>query len=179
MGNAIEGEQGMGRQPVTELDERYSDGDTPIEWSEAVAALTAAELFWISTVRDDGRPHVTPLIGLWLDDALHFVTGVGEQKYRNLRGNQHVVMTTGVNTWAEGLDLVIEGSAVQVSDDERLQTIADGFVEKYGEVWRFHPQDGYFHHEHGLAAVFEIQPVTGYGYSKGSGGTHTRWRFGD
>ena len=67
--------------PSTRLDERFSDPETrPTSWSAARAALEAAELFWISTVRADGRPHVTPLVAVWLDDALHFCTGPGEQK---------------------------------------------------------------------------------------------------
>jgi len=46
----------------------------PVRW------LEDAELFWITTVRVDGRPHVTPLVAVWLDDAIHFATGAGEQQ---------------------------------------------------------------------------------------------------
>jgi Pyridoxamine 5'-phosphate oxidase len=77
--------------------------------------LEAAELFWISTVRADGRPHVTPLVAAWLDGAIHFHTGADEQKAANLRANPHVVLTTGCNRWNEGLDVVVEGEAVRVS----------------------------------------------------------------
>ena len=35
---------------------------------------------WLTTVRADGRPHVTPLVAVWLDDAIHFSTGPEEQK---------------------------------------------------------------------------------------------------
>ena len=53
--------------------------------------LETAELFWISTVRTDGRPHVTPLPAVWLDDVLYFCTGPGEQKAVNLAANAHVL----------------------------------------------------------------------------------------
>src|SRR6188472_4014151 len=71
--------------PVTELDARYGDPQaTPMSWPDAVAALDTAELFWLSTVRADGRPHVTPLLAVWHEGALHFCTGADEQKARNL-----------------------------------------------------------------------------------------------
>jgi nitroimidazol reductase NimA-like FMN-containing flavoprotein (pyridoxamine 5'-phosphate oxidase superfamily) len=58
------------------FDSRFSDpaaGPTP--WEDVVAALERAELYWLSTVRRDGRPHVTPLVGVWHDGAMHFSTG--------------------------------------------------------------------------------------------------------
>jgi hypothetical protein len=73
------------KQPVTELDTRFSDQDAvATDWEETRRALEEAELFWISTVRADGRPHVTPLVAVWLDDAIYFATGRGEQKAVNL-----------------------------------------------------------------------------------------------
>src|SRR5438034_6111175 len=108
-------------QPVTELDTRFSDPDAVATgWEETRRALESAELFWISTVRADGRPHVTPLVAVWLDDAIHFATGPGEQKAVNLRANRNVVLTTGCGQWERGLDLVVEGEAVQVTDKSVL-----------------------------------------------------------
>jgi hypothetical protein len=57
-------------EPVAELDERFSDdGVSATEWAEARRALESAETFWVTTVRSDGRPHVTPLVAVWHDDA--------------------------------------------------------------------------------------------------------------
>jgi nitroimidazol reductase NimA-like FMN-containing flavoprotein (pyridoxamine 5'-phosphate oxidase superfamily) len=64
--------------------------------------LKVAELFWISTVRTDGRPHVTPIVAVWADGAIWFSTGEGEQKFANLRANPRVVLTTGCNRWDRG-----------------------------------------------------------------------------
>jgi nitroimidazol reductase NimA-like FMN-containing flavoprotein (pyridoxamine 5'-phosphate oxidase superfamily) len=87
------------REPQAELDSRYSSEDaTAPAWSHADALLSAAELFWISTVRPGGRPHVTPLPAVWVGGALHFCTGPEERKARNLALNPHVVLTTGTNT---------------------------------------------------------------------------------
>jgi hypothetical protein len=69
------------RQPVaTELDPRFSSSSaSATPWTDAQRALTDARIYWITTVRHDLRPHVTPLIGLWIDDAFYFCTGPGEQ----------------------------------------------------------------------------------------------------
>jgi pyridoxine/pyridoxamine 5'-phosphate oxidase len=124
---------GMTSEPNGSLDSRFSDpaaGATP--WAEALHALEEAELYWLTTVRADGRPHVTPLIGVVADDAVHFCTGAGEQKARNLEHSDRVALTTGTNTWASGLDVVVEGVAVRVTDDEALRRLADGYVAKSG-----------------------------------------------
>src|SRR3954469_9984056 len=104
----------MNVNPTAEIDTRFSDPDAgPTPWSEALGALERAELYWISTVRSDGRPHVTPLIGVVEDGTVHFCTGLREQKARNLEHNAQVALTTGENSWARGLDVVVEGSAVR------------------------------------------------------------------
>src|SRR5262245_27224490 len=59
------------RQAVTTVARHFSsEGVAPVPWTEARSRLGAAEVFWVSTVRPDGRPHVTPLIAVWLDEAL-------------------------------------------------------------------------------------------------------------
>src|SRR4051812_4994453 len=99
--------------PRTEIDERFSDPEaTASPWAEAEAILEAAQLSWITTVRADGRPHTTPLVTVWLDGVLYFCTGAEEQKGVNLTHNPHVTVTTGCNTWDQGLDVVVEGEAV-------------------------------------------------------------------
>ena len=94
--------------------------------------LEQAEQYWLTTVRIDGRPHVTPLIGVAEDAAMHFCTELREQKARNLEHNSQVALTTGTNTWARGLDVVVEGAAVPVTDRDALQRLADGYEAKYG-----------------------------------------------
>ncbi|HEV2928369.1 MAG TPA: pyridoxamine 5'-phosphate oxidase family protein [Propionibacteriaceae bacterium] len=67
-------------EPVTDLGAFSSDGAVATEWAKALADLQGAEVYWLSTVRPDGRPHVTPLLGIWLDGALYFCTGPSERK---------------------------------------------------------------------------------------------------
>ena len=106
----------MEREPSTELTPFSSEDAVATPWDRGRGLLRDAELYWVTTVRPDGRPHVTPLIGVWWEGALHFTTGATERKGRNLAANPHCVLTTGVNTLADGLDVVIEGEAEQVTD---------------------------------------------------------------
>ena len=73
--------------PATELSAFSSPNATPTEWSQARDELAGAEVYWLSTVRRDGRPHVTPLLGIWLEGALYFCTGPNERKAKNLSAN--------------------------------------------------------------------------------------------
>ena len=97
-------------EPTTELDQRFSEpGAIATDWGEVRDVLASAETFWIATVRRDGRPHVTPLVAVWLDEALFFCTGPQEQKAVNLRDNQQVILSTGCNQWDAGLDVIVGG----------------------------------------------------------------------
>lgn len=167
-----------GTQPETRLDTRYSsETAAAAPWSAAEALLTSAELFWISTVRPDGRPHVTPLPAVWSQGALYFCTGPEERKARNLAENPDVVLTTGTNTWDQGYDVVVEGAAQRVTDDTRLRELAAAWEAKYGSFWHFEVRDGYFHHGAGRAVVFSVAPHTVFGFGKGEPFSQTRWRF--
>jgi general stress protein 26 len=164
--------------PTATLDPRFSDpAAVTTTWEDAQAALARAELYWLTTVRADGRPHVTPLIGVAHDGAMHFCTGLEEQKARNLEGNPRVALTTGVNTWADGLDIVVEGAAVRVTDAGALHALAAAYLAKYGEDWRFDVGDGVFTHgDGGAAGVFRIDPGKVIAFAKAPHG-QTTYRF--
>src|SRR5918999_2993609 len=156
-------------EPATTLDARFSDpGAVATEGDETRRVLETAELFWISTVRTDGRPHVTPLVAVWLDGAIHFCTGDTEQKALNLRTNPHVVLTTGSNSWDHGLDVVVEGDAVQVTDDATLQRLANAWRTKWDGRWQFDWRGGTFHHEVGEALVYAVAPTKVLAFGKGT-----------
>ena len=97
-------------------------------WGEQVAG---ADTFWISTVRPDGRPHVTRLIAVWHEEAIWFTTGPEERRARNLSHNAACILTTGRSDLSDGaLDVVLEGAAEQITDDAELQPVADAFATK-------------------------------------------------
>lgn len=146
--------------PVTQLDERFSDpGTQPTTWAAAREALEAAQLSWISTVRANGRPHVTPLVAVWLDGAAHFSTGATEQKAVNLAANPSVVLTTGCNTWDTGLDVMVEGMARRVTDRVTLERLAAAWRTKWDGSWQFEVTDEGFRHGPGQALVFAVEPT--------------------
>ena len=123
------------------IDPRYGNASaTAPPWDEIERLLFDAQLYWIITVRRDGRPHAVPLVGVWQDGAFAFCTGPEEQKQRNLDANQQVAVTTG-NTgaggWKVGKDIVAEGTALRVTAAEALQTLAEAWFAKYGEDWKF------------------------------------------
>src|SRR6266511_391667 len=118
----------MPRDLVTTLDARFSmDGAAPTSWPEARRVLEEAGTYWVTTVRRDGRPHVTTLQAVWDGDALHFLCGPTEQKTKNLEDNRSCILTTGCNDFDEGLDVVVEGEAVRITDDARLRVLAEAW----------------------------------------------------
>jgi uncharacterized pyridoxamine 5'-phosphate oxidase family protein len=166
------------KEPMVELEPQFSsDGATPTPWAEARERLAGAKVYWLSTVRPSGRPHVTPIAAVWLDDALYFCTGQTERKAKNLAQNTHCVITTGCDV-LEGLDLVVEGDAVRVTDEARLRRLADGYAAKYDQLFRFTVHDGAFYVEgsESEVLVYELAPTTVFGFGKGTF-SQTRWRF--
>jgi hypothetical protein len=156
-------------------------GATPTPWSAGRELVLAADTFWLSTVRRDGRPHVTPLIAVWHDDALWFATGPEERKAHNLAANPACVLTTGRSDLAPGgFDVVLEGTAEQVHDDAQLAPIAAAFAAKYGtHIWNWEVRDGAFTDVEygGRVLVFRLRPVRGLGFRKGDHFSQTTWCF--
>jgi nitroimidazol reductase NimA-like FMN-containing flavoprotein (pyridoxamine 5'-phosphate oxidase superfamily) len=165
-------------EPVTTLDSRFSDpAAAAADWDETRAVLEAAELFWICTVRADGRPHVTPLVAVWHEGAVHFCTGPTEQKAVNLGGNAHVILLTGCNTWDRGVDVVVEGDAVRVTDEAALERLAELWTHKWDGSWRYEVRGGAFHHDDGgTAYVYAVKPAKVLAFGKGTF-SQSRHRF--
>lgn len=164
--------------PVTEIDSRFSEpGAAATEWEQAQAVLESAQLSWLATVRADGRPHVTPLVAVWLDGAVYFSTGATEQKAVNLRANPHVTLTTGCNSWDAGLDVVVEGAAERVTGAEELERLAAAWREKWDGRWQYEVGAAGFRHEAGgEAVVFAVRPAKVLSFGKGNF-SHTRHMF--
>jgi general stress protein 26 len=154
---------------MTELDPPFSGPDvSATPWAEVRAVLESAQTSWVTTVRADGRPHVTTLVAVWLDDAIYFCTGPTEQKAVNIRGNQNVILTTGCNTWDTGIDVIVEGAATRVTDDAKLLLLAAAWRTKWNGQWQFEVVDGTFRHDggNGEAIVFEVVPTKILSFNK-------------
>lgn len=151
------------------LDGRYSDpGAIATPWEETAQVLADAEMFTLTTVRPDGRPHVVPLLALWDRGVLHVMTGLEEQKHRNLRHSPLVTVTTTTgNRFVEGLDVTVEGEARRVTDERRLEELAAAWPRRFGHSWQFEVRDGSFWHEPGEVRVFAIAPVVVRTFTRG------------
>ena len=154
--------------PTRRFDPRFGAPDAePAEWSDVHRLLGDAELYWLTTVREDGRPHVTPLVGVLADRAFHFVTGESEQKARNLEHSTAVAVTTGANAWKRGMDVVVEGEARRVTDAAALQRVKHAYDVKYGGEWVFEVGDGVFHHDEAQdVLVFRVEPAKVLAFAK-------------
>jgi len=109
---------------ITNLD-RY--GSPALPWSrphDLLAGSTTSpqpyNSFFLGTTRPDGRPHVAAVGALWLDGDLYFTSGAETRKARNLAANPACTIAVGL----EGVDLVLEGEAIRVTDRPTLERVA-------------------------------------------------------
>ena len=70
----------------------YGRATHTIPWADVQARLEAATAYWLSTVRRDGRPHVVPLDGIWVDDVWWYGGAPDTVHIRSVESNPHVVM---------------------------------------------------------------------------------------
>lgn len=133
-------------------------------WSDAVERLAAARNYWICTSRRDGRPHASPVWGLWLDDAVWFSTSRESLKGRNLARDPRAVVHL-----ESGDDVVIlEGEAEDVRDLEARERFADAYEPNYG--FRPDPAAG--------SAVYRLPPRVAQTWDERDyPSTATRWVF--
>jgi general stress protein 26 len=163
-------------EPSAQLNEGFSrPGATAPPWSEVAAVLAASEMFWLSTVRRDGRPHVTPLPAVWADGRVWFCVGSREQKARNLQSSPGCILAAGANQFRSGLDVVVEGTAVRVTGNEQLRRLAAMWKSRLD--WDFEVTDGGFRDPAGrLGLVFGVAPAKVLAFGKNPY-TQTRYRF--
>ena len=163
-------------EPVPELHEGFSEpGASPVTWADVEPILQDSEISWLSTVRGDGRPHVTPIPTVWRAGRLHFCTGTLEQKTKNLARDPRCILTTGTNALHGGIDVVVEGSVVRRTDDAELRELAALWKAKLD--WDFTVGDGTFGDADGRTAlVFALEPTKVLAFGKGPY-TQTRFRF--
>ena len=154
-------------------------GDEPIPWSRAVEQLEAgsAKSFWLATVRPDGRPHVAGVGALWVDGKLYFTSGPQTRKSRNLAQNPACVFSVTL----PNLDLVIEGTAARVTDEDTLQRLAQRYA---AQGWPARVSDGALTAEYSAPSagpppwfLYVVTPITAFGVATAEPNGATRWQF--
>jgi general stress protein 26 len=169
------------QDPITTIDPLHSSspGNVATPWEETRRVLETAEVFWLSTVRADGRPHVTPVAAAWLDGTLYFGTGSIAQKLKNLRGNPHVVLTTGNNHLATGLDIVVEGDAAPCTDTAVHERFHQQQAILWGEGWPIQLRDGVLWDESTREPLllFAVTPTKIFASARGDQWSQTRYQF--
>lgn len=151
-----------------------TDESTVKPWGHARGCLEAAPKVWLTTTRADGRPHVAPLLVVWVDDTPCFATRFASHKARNLVRDHRCVLTVA----GEDIDLVVEGDADTITDADDLHCIADHFHAKY--QWKLTVR-GSRVHDHAFPGppeyhLYRVRPTLAFGYGT-DGLTATRWRF--
>jgi hypothetical protein len=151
-----------------------TDEATVKPWAEAREGLAGAPKYWLATGRPNGRPHVMPVLAVWIEESLFVSTRGTSTKGRNLAQNAHCVITVSIET----VDLVVECAATELTDDADLRRVADAFDAKYG--WRLTVREGHAHEESlpgsPVYGLYELTPELAFGFGA-DGMTATRWRF--
>jgi len=142
-----------------------------LSWDWVVERLANEPLVWMSTTRPDGRPHVKPVWGVYVDDTLFIETGPVSRGGRNLAANPAIAVHL-----QRGNDVVIvEGRAVPAFAlaHEEATRIAEAFARKYGSQG-YHPTPEQYEREG--SGLYRIQPTTVLAWSDFLKDP-TRWQF--
>ena len=141
-------------------------------WSEAVAGLIAAKTYWLSTTRPGGRPHVMPVWGVWLENRFYFSTSATSRKGRNLAANPDCTISVS----RHAIDIVVEGSAVLLTDGSLAQRVAELYGPKY--EWPVTVRDCGIYGENGDGGpLYVLTPAVAFGFKEEPEFGATRWRF--
>lgn len=145
-----------------------------LPWSWAEARLRDAIVYWVSTVRPDGRPHAVPTWGAWLEGRLWFEGGLGTRRARNLAADPNAVVSINVSDDAA---LIVEGRVELRIDPE--PSLAARLVEAYGKYratrWRYEADPANWATGSG-GGLWALRPVVVLGWSRFPDDA-TRWRF--
>jgi PPOX class probable F420-dependent enzyme len=144
------------------------EGSGLLPWAEAERRLTAAHDFWVATAWPDGRPHVMPVWGVWLDGGVWFSSGMQSRKARNLARDPRCTLTTD----DARNPVVVDGVAVQVTDGAGIEAFVAAVTAKYGGGVSVEFLDP------AVNGTFAVRAERVFAISEADfPGSPTRWRF--
>lgn len=111
-----------------------ADGLPPVSWEAVVEKLASglppapdahnSRTTWLTTINEDGSPHVTAVGAVWLDGTFWFQTG-GTRKGRNVARDPRCSVAISIRD----ADVVVEGNAVPVTDRATLERVARAWAD--------------------------------------------------
>lgn len=106
-----------------------TDGVLP--WKRVERALIESVHYWVATTRPDGRPHVVPRWGVWLQDAFWYDGSPDTVHVRNLKADPRMVLHLESGEHA----VVLEGMAApsEPVDADLGRRLSEEFAVKYAE----------------------------------------------
>ena len=112
------------------LPKGYGNPKKLLRWDDVEKQLVESRVYWLGTTRPDGRPHVVPVDGLWLDGAWYYGGGPETVHMRNVLTNENVAMHIG-----DGMAAVIVEGPVrrEVPSRETAERLAEAQNSKYAE----------------------------------------------
>ena len=144
------------------------EGTGLLPWAWAEERLIRTHDFWVASTWPDGRPHLMPVWGVWLDRCVWFSSGLRSRKARNLLADPRCAVTTD-NAQEP---VMIEGNAEQVTDLALIGRFLDALSTKYSIAYEADFLDP------AVNASFRVRPAWAFGLIEADfGGSPTRWRF--
>ncbi len=103
-----------------------------LPWSFVDEQMLPARNYWVATVRPDGRPHVMPVWGAWLDGKLYIEGSPETRRHRNILSNPNVV----VHLEDGSRVVIIEGVAYEAGKPEPSlgERLSEAYTAKYREL---------------------------------------------
>jgi hypothetical protein len=109
---------------------QVAEGDDLLDWADVSDRLEKSRNYWLATTRPDGRPHVTPVWGAWLDGAL-YLDGIFTSRWaRNLTTNPRATAHLESGNKVVIVDGIVDDVVPPVALADR---IVAAFAEKYVE----------------------------------------------
>lgn len=158
-------------------------GTAALGWDELQQRFAAERSYWLATAGPCGRPHVRPVLAVWLAGTIYSTTSPAARKGRNLEQRPECSLAAR----APAIDIVIEGTTSWVDDRGLLEQIAAAYDSKYDWPVTITPEN-MFDAPYGAPTagpppyrVYQITPVAAYGFGTDDnlGVRSTRFRFPD